>query len=96
MLLKGNAATSICPAQGGVETPPAAPASPPATVVHSDGRLRRPTETGILGEIARGECRVECDVEIAPLQIAADGRMIRKAIIRVREVNQIQLLDELG
>ena len=48
--------------------------------------------SGAFGGRPRG---VKRDVEVAPLHVAAHGRVIGEAVIGVREMNQVHLLDEL-
>ena len=58
------------------------------------GGFGRPTEPLLGGTIEPGENRVERNVQIAPVQLARHGRMVREADVRVAEMDEIQFLDE--
>ena len=65
-------------------------------VVHRHGRFGRPAEPRLVGQVACRMRGIEREVQVAPLHVAADRRVIGEAVVGVGEVNQVELPDELG
>ena len=64
-------------------------------IVDRDGGFGSPLEPRSLRRGRGSQRGVEREVEVAPLHVAAHRRVIGEPVIRVREMDQVHLLDEL-
>ena len=96
VLFSGRAETSIWPARTAWRNWRAALGAgglPP--IVDRDGGFGGPLEPRSLRRVGGSQRGVERDVEVTPLHVAAHRRVIGEPVVRVREVDQVHLLDGL-